>query len=119
MSGSIVLDEYARWLSTLKSEIQGARTRAVFSVNQEIVRLYHRIGREILDRQERLGWGAQVVERLAMDLREAFPDMKGLSARNLRYMKMFAQISPDMQFGQQAAAELPWFHVATLVTKVT
>jgi predicted nuclease of restriction endonuclease-like (RecB) superfamily len=83
-----------------------------------MVRLYHRVGTEILERQERQGWGGRVIERLSSDLREAFPDMKGWSSTNLKYMKGFAEICPGRQFGQQAADQLPWFHVVTLLTKV-
>lgn len=111
-------EDYARWLSSLKAQIEGARTRAVLSVNQELVRLYHRVGTEILERQGREGWGARVIDRLSSDLREAFPDMKGWSSRNLKYMKVFAEVCPGIQFGQQAAAQLPWFHIVTLLTKV-
>jgi predicted nuclease of restriction endonuclease-like (RecB) superfamily len=53
-----------------------------------------------------------------MDLREAFPDMKGLSSTNLKYMRFFAQNCPDLRFGQQSADQLPWFHIVTLLTKV-
>jgi predicted nuclease of restriction endonuclease-like (RecB) superfamily len=119
MSELPAAEEYGRWLATLKAEIQGARTRAVLSVNQELVRLYHRIGTEILDRRRREGWGAKVNERLSSDLRDAFPDMKGFSARNLKYMSFFAELCPEGQIGQQAAAQLPWFHLVTLLTKVT
>jgi predicted nuclease of restriction endonuclease-like (RecB) superfamily len=111
-------DDYARWLSSLKAQIEGARGRSVLAVNQEMVRLYHRVGTEILERQERQGWGGRVIERLSSDLREAFPDMKGWSSTNLKYMKGFAEICPGRQFGQQAADQLPWFHVVTLLTKV-
>ena len=51
-----------------------------------------------------------------MTLRAAFPDMKGLSSRNIKYMKYFAEVCPDRQFGQQSAAQLPWFHIVTLPT---
>jgi predicted nuclease of restriction endonuclease-like (RecB) superfamily len=80
MSALPATDDYGHWLSSLKSEIQGARTRAVLSINQELVRLYHRIGSEIVERQQRQG--------------------------------------PDLQIGQQPAAQLPWFHVVALLTKV-
>jgi hypothetical protein len=49
----------------------------VLAVNQELVRLYHRIGAEILERQARQGCGAGVIDRLSSDLRAAFPEMKG------------------------------------------
>jgi predicted nuclease of restriction endonuclease-like (RecB) superfamily len=113
-----ISEDYAGWLSNLKRTIQGARAHAALAVNQELVRLYHRIGAEILERQQREGWGARVIERLSRDLREAFPDMKGLSARNLKYMKVFAELCPGVQIGQQPAAQLPWFHIVTLLTKL-
>ena len=111
MTGLPVPDDYARWLANLKSEIQGARARAALAVNQEMVRLYHRIGTEILERQQRRGWGAQVIDRLSSDLREAFPELKGLSSRNLKYMIFFDEIYPSLQFGQQPAAQMPWCHI--------
>jgi predicted nuclease of restriction endonuclease-like (RecB) superfamily len=110
---------YADWLARLKAEIGGARQRAVLSLNAEQVALYHRIGSEIRERQEREGWGAKVIDRLSADLRAAFPDMKGLSSRNLKYMRVFAELCPAMRIGQQSAAQLPWFHLVTLLTKIT
>ena len=60
-------------------------------------------GLELLKRQRQAAWGAKVVERLSRDLREAFPDMKGLSSSNLKYMRAFAEICPDGRIGQQPA----------------
>lgn len=111
--------DYADWLTTMKQRIQGARQRALLAVNAEQIRLYHTIGLDILERQSRQGWGAKVVDRLASDLREAFPDMKGLSASNLKYMRFFAQECPERQIGQQSADQLPWFHIVILLTKVS
>ena len=108
---------YADWLALLKGDIAQARQRAALAVNAELVQLYHRIGGDIQQRQEVQGWGAKVIERLARDLKDAFPDMKGWSASNLKYMRFFAQHCPDRLFGQQAADQLPWFHVVTLLTK--
>lgn len=80
--------------------------------------LYGQIGRDILARQAAQGWGAKVISRLADDLKAAFPEMRGFSARNLKYMAYFAEHCPDGQFGQQPAAQLPWFHIVTLLTKL-
>nr|WP_176704156.1 PDDEXK nuclease domain-containing protein [Pseudomonas sp.]QDK64828.1 restriction endonuclease-like (RecB) protein [Pseudomonas sp.] len=109
---------YADWLTQLKGDIAQARQRAALAVNAELVQLYHRLGVEIRQRQQAQGWGAKVIERLARDLSEAFPDIRGFSSRNLKYMAFFAEHCPDSQFGQQAAAQLPWFHVVTLLTKL-
>ena len=109
---------YADWLAQLKGQIAQARQRAALAVNAELVQLYGRIGRDILLRQQTQGWGAKVIDRLARDLKEAFPDMRGWSTRNLKYMAFFAQHCPEGLFGQQPAAQLPWFHVVTLLTQL-
>lgn len=101
---------YADWLAQLKTEIVHRRQRAALAVNAELIGLYARIGRDILDRQQRLGWGAKVIDRLASDRKAVFPDMRGFSSRNLKYMAYFAEHFPDGQFGQQPAAQSPWFH---------
>jgi predicted nuclease of restriction endonuclease-like (RecB) superfamily len=111
--------DYAQWLTSLKQRIQGARQRALLAVNDSQIRLYHEIGRDILERQTKQGWGAKVIDRLSADLCAAFPDSKGYSARNLKYMRFFAQECPDFLIGQQSAAQLPWFHIVTLITKLT
>jgi predicted nuclease of restriction endonuclease-like (RecB) superfamily len=83
-----------------------------------LVALYWQIGQEILARQQQQGWGAKVIERLAKDLRKEFPEMKGFSPRNLKYMRAFAEAYPDEQMVQQAAAQIPWFHNCVLLDKV-
>ncbi len=111
--------DYAQWLAGLKSQISGARQRAVLSANREQIRLYHRIGSEILERQQRQGWGARVIGRLSSDLQEAFPEMKGFSTSNLKYMRYFAEQWPTGLIGQQTADQLPWFHIVILLTKLS
>ncbi len=93
-------DGYQALLGDLLEQIREAQARAALSVNQEAVTLYWRIGRAISTRQEAQGWGAQVIDRLAADLRRSFPQMKGFSRRNLHYMRAFADAYPDEQFVQ-------------------
>lgn len=109
---------YSDWLSELKTKIHSAQQRATLAVNQELVLLYWQIGQGILTRQAQLGWGAKVVERLAHDLRTAFPDMKGFSPRNLKYMRAFAEAWPDFEFVQALLAQLPWYHQLALLDKL-
>lgn len=111
--------DYADWLASLKKRISGARQRIALVANEEQIRLYHDMGREILERQNSQGWGAKVVDQLAADLRAAFPEMKGFSSSNLKYMRFFAQHCPVRKFGQQTADQLPWFHIVTLLTKIS
>jgi predicted nuclease of restriction endonuclease-like (RecB) superfamily len=75
-------------------------------------------GRAILKRQEREGWGSKVIDRLSADLREAFPDMRGLSPRNLKYMRSFAAAWPNQQFVQETLAQITWYHNIALLEKV-
>lgn len=110
---------YAEWLKDLKARIQTARLRASVAVNRELVSLYWQIGRDILERQEREGWGTKVIDRIARDLRREFPEIKGFSARNLKYMRALADAWPDAEFVQQLAAQLPWFHLCTLLDKLS
>lgn len=111
--------DYADALSAIKQRIQQERLRVVLSANVAMVVLYWDIGRMILDRQDRSGWGAKIIDRLAADLHEAFPDMRGFSPRNLKYMRAFAAAWPNRSFVQQAAAQIPWFHNCVLLDRVT
>ena len=103
-------DDYLPLLASLKERIRAARLRAAVAVNQELILLYWSIGRDILARMSAEGWGAKVVQRLARDLRRDFPDMTGLSSRNLTYMRSFAEAYPDRWVVQQVVAQLPWGH---------
>jgi len=109
---------YADWLAELKQRIHAAQQRATLAVNRELVLLYWQIGQDILARQASQGWGSKVVDRLARDLRNAFPDMKGFSPRNLKYMRAFAEAWPDGEFVQAALAQLPWYHQLALLDKL-
>ncbi len=109
---------YHEWLLDLKSRIHTAQQRATLAVNRELVLLYWQIGRDILARQASQGWGSKVIERLAHDLRTAFPEMKGFSRANLMYMRAFAEAWPDAEIVQQAVGQLPWGHNLVLLTRL-
>jgi len=110
--------DYASWLAGLKQRIRAAQQRAAVRANRELVLLYWEIGRDILERQQTQGWGAKVIDRLARDLRAAFPRMKGFSPRNLKYMRAFAEAWPEAEFVQAALAQLPWYHQIALLDKL-
>lgn len=101
---------YGAFLDTIKVRIRETQVRAALSANREMILLYWSIGRDILTRQQEQGWGAKVVDRLAADLRHAFPSIKGFSARNLKYMRNLAESYPDLDFVQQLVAQIPWGH---------
>ncbi len=109
---------YAVWLVDLKSRIYAAQQRAARAINQELVLLYWQIGRDILERQSQQAYGAKVIDRLAIDLRAAFPEMKGFSTRNLKYMRSFAEAWTNLEVVQEALAQLPWSHQLALLDKL-
>lgn len=115
---TVTPEGYDAWLVDLKVRIHSAQQRAALAVNRELVLLYWQIGRDILARQAEHGWGAKVVDRLSHDLRAAFPEMKGFSPRNLKYMRAFAEAWPDQPFVQQAVAQLPWGHNVVLLDRL-
>ena len=109
---------YSAFVSGLKRKIAKARHRASLSVNRELILLYWSIGRDILARQQHEGWGTKVIDRLAEDLRRVFPEMTGLSARNLKYMRALAEAWPDAEFVQRVVAQLPWGHNVSLLDTI-
>jgi predicted nuclease of restriction endonuclease-like (RecB) superfamily len=118
VNDDIFPDGYADVLAHAKRTIQAARTRAVLAVNSELIMLYWDLGRLILDRQQAEGWGAKVIERLSNDLRTEFPEMTGLSIRNVLYMRSFAQNWEGEPFVPQVAAQLPWGHHRVLLDRL-
>lgn len=109
---------YQELLARLKGQIRTAQVRAAAAVNQELVLLYWGIGKEILSRQQQEGWGTKVIEHLAGDLHREFPEMRGLSSRNLKYMRAFAEAWPEEAIVQEPLAQLTWYHNLTLLEKV-
>jgi hypothetical protein len=110
--------DYALILEELKTRIQEERLRIILSANAAMVLLHWDIGRIILDRQQREGWGAKVIDRLSADLRQAFPDMRGLSPRNLKYMRALASAWPERQIVQEVLAQITWYHNIALLEKL-
>ena len=108
LSASDAPPDYAAWLADLKARIRQERLRVVLASNAVMVLLYWDIGQSILEKQANQGWGSRVIDRLSADLRAAFPEMKGFSPRNLKYMRAFAAAWPDRQIVQHTVAQLSW-----------
>ncbi len=134
---------YTTLLADLKARVRAAQLRAVVSVNRELILLYWDIGRIIVAAQTTKGYGKQVVERLAEDLRKAFPKMDGFSPRNVWRMRAFylawtekshkykqpvenldSKILPQLVAEldghnlPQPVAEIPWGHNVLLLEKI-
>ena len=100
--------DYGPFLAEIKLRVQSARIKAGLAANRELLALYWDIGRLILARQKKAGWGAKVIDRLSQDLQREFPGQQGFSPRNLKYMRAFASAPAKTAIVQQAAAQLPY-----------
>ena len=107
--------EYLSIIENIKSEIRAAQYRAAVHANADMLLLYHDIGCVI---NEHKSWGNKFIDNLATDIRIAFPESKGYSVRNLKYMEKFAEIYPNREFVQQVVAQIPWGHNIVLLDKV-
>ncbi|MEM6251331.1 MAG: PDDEXK nuclease domain-containing protein [Cyanobacteria bacterium P01_D01_bin.156] len=114
----ILSDAYERFLTDLKTLIKTSQIKAALAVNSELIKLYWKIGRDILHRQQQEGWGSKVIDRLSQDLKREFPTMKGFSPRNLKYMRAFAEANPDQQIVQEVLAQITWYHNIALLEKL-
>jgi predicted nuclease of restriction endonuclease-like (RecB) superfamily len=100
-------ENYHLVLKQLTDKINGSRYKVSRVANTELLGTYWEIGRTLLEQREKAGWGKKIIEKLVNDLKAKFPNMKGLSQRNLEYMQTFASAWPSFPFPQPAAAEIP------------
>lgn len=107
--------EYLSIIENIKNEIKTAQYRAAVHANADMLLLYHDIGCVI---NEHKAWGNKFVDNLATDIRIAFPESKGYSVRNLKYMAKFAETYPNREFVQQVVAQIPWGHNIVLLDKI-
>ncbi len=101
-------DNYLEFIEEIKKEIRQQRISVVLNANSSMICLYWNIGKAILEKQKKEGWGTKVIDRMAKGLKEAFPDMLGFSPRNIKYMRKFAECWSDFKFVQRVVAQIPW-----------
>lgn len=109
---------YLDFIEEIKNEIRNQRISIVLNANSSMICLYWNIGKAILEKQKKEGWGAKVIDRMSQDLKEAFPDMTGFSPRNIKYMRKFAESWPDFEFVQRVVAQIPWRSNLSLLDKL-
>ena len=115
---SFLSKHYKSFLADIKSKIISARISAARRINKDLIKLYWDIGKAIVERQQKYGWGKHVVERLAKDLQGEFDTKYGFSVQNLWYMRRFYKEYKDSTILQQLVGELPWGHNILIFTKV-
>lgn len=109
---------YLSLIDDIKSRIRQGQIKASLSLNTEMILMYWDIGAIILKRQKMDGWGKGIIPKLAKDLKNDLPEVKGFSERNLGYMLQLAKEYPDSSILQQAVAKLPWGHTILLMQRL-
>jgi predicted nuclease of restriction endonuclease-like (RecB) superfamily len=103
-SKNIVDTNYQQWLADLKEKIRNSQMKAALKVNTEMLTLYWEIGKELTEKQAQSNWGDKIIIQLAKDLNNEFPEIKGFSATNLKYIRKWFQFYTVI--GQQAVDQL-------------
>ena len=109
--------QYRDFVHAIKEQIRSAKSKAVLSVNRQLITIYFTIGKEIVAKQEELGWGRSVVELMAKDLQEEFGRRSGFSSQNLWYMRQFYTVYKADTNLQQLVGEIPWGHNILIFSK--
>lgn len=115
---TVDLKEYKTFFKEIKEKILTSQVKAALAVNQELIKLYWEIGSKIHLKQKEDGWGAKTIGNLAKDLKSSFPDMKGFSQTNIKYMVQFAKEYPEFSISQQVVGQIPWGHNILLLQRL-
>ena len=116
MENKINIENYKKIFENIKQEILKSQYRAMQAVNKELIFLYWHIGKIILNNSQ---WGNKFIDNLSVDLKLEFPEIKGFSIRNLKYMKKFAYDYPNFEFVQEVLAQITWYHNIVIMDKLS
>jgi len=115
---TIVKSDYLQFLKEIKEKIISSRINVYRGLNRGLIKLYWEIGKNIVERQEKFGWGRSVVEKLSNDLQKEFSSVKGYSVQNLWYMRQFYLEYKDFPNLQQLVGEIPWGQNLVIMSRV-
>jgi len=110
--------DYIKFLNGLKSKIKRTQYQAYKTVNNELIKLYWDIGKSIVEKQKKSGWGQKIIQQLAGDLQKEFPANSGFSERNLKYMRKFYSEYKGKPKVQQLVAQIHWGQNVVILTKI-
>lgn len=122
-------NEYLELIKNLKEKIYNVQIKVFINANKELLTFYWELGKTIIEKQKKSSWGDGFLNQLSKDLIEEFPDMKGFSERNLKYIRQwYSFYNKDIPIGQQAVAQLekeavtpfiqiPWGHNIVIISK--
>ena len=115
----IKTDDYRVFIQDVKQRIQTAQIKAAITVNEALLRLYWDIAASIVAKQQESAWGDGFLTQISRDLQGEFPQMKGFSLRNIKYMRQWYQFwsAAENAIGQQLVAQIPWGHNLVIISK--
>ncbi len=117
----ITSKDYVNWLAELKRKIRSVQIKATIKVNAELLNFYWELGAEIVGKQTNASWGDKFLHQLSKDLVSEFPEMKGFSLSNLKYMRQwYLFYNQDEKIGQQAVGlivKIPWGHNIAIMSR--
>lgn len=109
--------EYKIWINELKSQVRSVQIKAAIAVNSALIEFYWELGKMISEKQEFYNWGDKLIDQISLDLKEEFPEMKGLSTSNLKYAKRFYLFYSNSSISQQLVDQIPWGHNILIFSK--
>jgi predicted nuclease of restriction endonuclease-like (RecB) superfamily len=99
--------DYYNWILQLKQKFRQTQIKAAVQVNQELLKFYWDLGADIVEKQETTNWGSKFLNRVSSDLTEAFPEVKGFSISNIKYIRQwYLFYNQQSIIGQQAVGQL-------------
>ena len=114
----IDISEYYEWIDRIKTIIHSTRTKIVLSANSELLNLYWKIGKEIVNKQKKSNWGSKIIEKMSIDLKHEFPEIKGFSRRNIYAIRQWYLLySQRFEFVPQVVAQIPWGQNRLIISK--
>lgn len=108
---------YKRFIIELKSKIQNSQIKASIRVNEELLKLYWELAQMIVAKQKESFWGDNLIEQISKDLKKEFPNIKGFSTRNLKYMRQWYLFYENRQQVVAQIFQIPWGHNIVVITK--
>ena len=109
--------EYKIWINELKNQVRSVQIKAAITVNSALIEFYWELGKMIYEKQEFYNWGDKLIDKISLDLKEEFPEIKGFSTRNLKYIRNFHSFYNNSIIRQQLVAQIPWGHNILIFSK--
>lgn len=114
---NLVTTDYKIWITELKGKIRSVQIKAAIAVNSALIEFYWDLGKMISEKQEFYNWGDKLIDQISLDLKEEFPEIKGFSTRNIKYIRNFYSFYINSEIRQQLVAQIPWGHNILIYSK--